>query len=171
MKTRKAAMMKASTSTPESSYTHWNNSRARLAQSADWYEVTDFMKALQEVKRECLANTVEAIEEAYEIIFVGVRKNKKNNVEPTYLAPYSKDKRFPANKMYVCDLFGDWKQKLKQMRLLCMEIIRKDKVEPNDTRFSKYLQELIDDCARGAYLLDRNEFEEWGYVLWTTKAS
>lgn len=150
-------------------YRHWENSRARLALNADWFEITDLMKALQKVKREYLANTVEAIEEAYKRIFVGLPKNPPTAIHHTYVAPYDKDKRFPANKKYVCDLFGDWKVKLTKLRVLCWEIMRKGRVEPNDNRFWKLLEELINDCSRGAYLLDRDEFESWGYVVWDTE--
>lgn len=142
---------------PRAGYIIYENTRAHYASYADWYEKNKLMLALQKVKRTNIGGTKKDRDAAYNTIFT----------ETPHIAPYDKWNRFPADKNYICDLFDDWKTKLLQLRLLCCEVKTDAEAQITDHRFWKLIQELIDDLFCGVNVVDRTEFETWGFVKWS----
>lgn len=78
--------------------------RVYILQEANWYSVTDLMRALRQVR--CINWTVkESRQQAPTVI---------NGIDTT--CPYARDRRFPGEGYFVCEVLGDWARKFQQLR-------------------------------------------------------
>lgn len=139
-------------------YLKWEGSLALFATYADWYELPRLLKILQEIKRRHLfdfqSTNVEKLSDAFALLNAAVIR-----------APYSQHTRFPQNILYVCESIGVWAKFWQQRALLYSSLIKNDNYVLS---CYELLTEMLHDALCKKDVFDRNNFEEWSDVVWSS---
>lgn len=138
-----------------------------MLQAAPWYDVEMLLAALINIRAKNFS-----IQEARNQALAEL------NGLPT-AAPFSRDRRFPEEAVYVTEAFGDWARQFAQLKAACGYKNRAAEIgghvpgeherrAENDASqsFWNATTKMLEELTRSNTVYSREKFERWGHLTW-----
>lgn len=135
---------------------------------APWYSLQELLEVVSSIRRINFSIT-EARQQALERV-------NSLSIDP----PFSRVRRFPDDKYYICEILGDWSRKFAQMKsslsfkerdIRGATATTEHSVSFNDAQVSFWnsTTNILDQISRLDSLWSRNSFESRYDLIWVTE--